>query len=316
MDKIIELINNAKTIAVLGHVNADPDSIGSCFAFKHIMRRMGKIADVYMEEKPEDKLKFMGSDYIVFDGENVGEYDLCMCIDCGDMGRLGERKAIFDAAKATASIDHHRTNTFFADENFVDASAPAAGEILYKLFKAMDIQLDIESAKQLYIAISADTGGFKFSNVTPATMRCAADLLEFDFDHAEIARLLYDSHSLKVMYLSAEVMQKLRGYADGKIIVALSDKDMAKRYDIEESQLPNIVEIARSVESCKIAVALKEKKDGVRVNLRSNGNEDISGIALKYGGGGHAKASGCTIKQVSVDEAEKMVVQDCLEVLI
>lgn len=315
MDKIIKKINEGHKIAVLGHVNEDPDSIGSCFAFAQMMRKIGKEATVYMSAEPEKRLAFMGSDYVVYTGEETPEYDLCAVLDCGDIDRLGERKAIFDKAKNTISIDHHHTNTYFAQENYVDGDAPAAAEILCRLFKAMGTELDGEIAMQLYAALSSDTGGFKFSNVTPATMREAADLLEYDFDHAEIARLLFDSDTFGEIRFKAEVMQRIKTYADGKICLVSVDDGIIERSQIAEDQIPNVVDIPRRVVGCEIAVALKEKEDEIRVNLRSNGDADVSKVALKFGGGGHVKAAGCGVKNASLEEAEKVIIEACIEVL-
>ncbi len=315
MDRIIEKIKAAHSIAVLGHINEDPDSIGSCFAFAHMMRNMGKEAVVYMSAEPEKRLAFMGSDYVIYN-ENINpEHDLCVVLDCGDIDRLGDRKAIFDKASSTVSIDHHHTNTYFAQENYVDGDAPAAAELLCRLFRKMEIKLDTEAAKQLYCALSSDTGGFKFSNVTPTTMREAADLLEYGFDHAELARLLFDSDTFEETRFKAEVMQSIKCYADGKICLVAIDKDMANRCGLEENQVPNVVDIPRRVVSCEIAVALKEADDEIRINLRSNGEADVSKVALKFGGGGHIKAAGGGIKNVSMEEAIQQVLAACIEVL-
>lgn len=315
MKEIIKKINDAKSFAVLGHVNADPDSIGSCFAFAHMMRLSGKEAVVYLSEIIEDRLTFMGDDYVVYEDENPPHHDLCVCLDCGDIDRLGLRKDIFEAADSTVSVDHHRTNTYFADLNYVDGEAPAAAELLCRLFREMNMKLDSEAAKQLYTAISSDTGCFKFSSVTPQTMREAADLLEYGFDHAEIARQLFDSDSPEEIRFKAEAVLKLKRYFDGKLTLVVIDDDMVRHSGLSESRLPNIVEIPRRVQGTEIAVSLKDQNGDIRVNLRSNGNADVSAIALRFGGGGHIKAAGCTIKDTRLEEAEKLIIDVCKEVL-
>ncbi len=314
MNRIIEKINSAQSIAVLGHINEDPDSMGSCFAFAHMLRKIGKAVTVYVSAEPEKRLAFMGKDYVIYSGD-AKEYDLCAVLDCGDIERLGERRAIFDKAKSTISIDHHHTNTYFAQENYVDGDAPAAAELLCRLFREMKLTLDDEAAKQLYTALSSDTGGFRFSNVTPVTMREAADLLEFDFDHAEVSRLLFDSDTFEEIRFKADVMQGIKTYADGKICLVSVNDEMIKRSGISEKQIPNVVDIPRRVVGCEIAVALKKQEDEIRVNLRSNGDADVSKVALRFGGGGHIKAAGCGVKTQDIKEAERLVVEACIEVL-
>lgn len=315
LDKVIEKINVAQSIAVLGHINEDPDSIGSCFAFAMMMRKLGKKATVYMSAEPEKRLGFMGDDYVVYTGGELPSYDLCAVIDCGDINRLGERIKIFEDAKNTVSIDHHHTNTYFAQANYVDGEAAAAAELLCRLFRKMELPLDKEIAKQLYTALSSDTGGFKFSNVSPQTMREAADLLEYGFEHAEIARLLFDSDTFEEIRFKAYVMQGIKTYADGKICIVSVDDKMIEESGITASQIPNVVDIPRRVTGCEVAVALRKKDNEIRVNLRSNGNADVSAIALKFGGGGHVKAAGCNVKTTDMDEAEKAVIEACIEVL-
>jgi phosphoesterase RecJ-like protein len=146
-------------------------------------------------------------------------------------------------------------------------------------------------------------------------MREAADLLEFGFDHAEITRLLYDSHSFGEMQLRATVMQSLKSYEGGKITIAEITDEMIKNSGLREDQVPNVVDIPRGVAGTEIAVLLKPKDGEIRVNLRSNGDADVSEIALQYGGGGHKKAAGCGIKGATLEEAEKIILKSCAEVL-
>ena len=315
MDKIIEKIRDAKSIAVLGHLNADPDAIGSCFSFAHMMRNMGKQATVYLSEPIEDRLRFMGSDYVVYDGKNAKKHDLCVCLDSGDIERLGSRRRIFDEADVTVSIDHHFTNTLFAQFNYVDSKSSAVGEILCELFRRMGEKLDAEAAKQLYTAIASDTGSFKFSNVTPKTMREAANLLEYDFDHAEILRMLYDSKTFDELRFSAEVIMRMKSCLGGKLTIVSIDKEMIERNGLEEEQVPNIVDIPRSVAGTEVAVSLREKDDTIRVNLRSNEYVDVAEIALHFGGGGHKRAAGCNIDGKTLEEAEAAVVELCSKLI-
>lgn len=316
MNEIIEKIKSAKSAAILGHINADADSLGSCFAFARMMRIMGKRADVYTEEPIERYLRFISSDYIVYDpDEPTEQYDLCICLDCGDIDRLGKRRIFFDNAAQTINIDHHRTNTEFAQANMVDGDASATGEILCGLFEEFGYEIDKEIARYLYIAISSDTGCFKYSSVSPYTMRCAAKLLEYDFDHAEIARLLFDTHSMEETRFRAEVMRNIRSYDGGRIRIVSISPELCEKTGLDENDIPNVVDIPRCVEGTEIAVALKLKNGEVRINLRSNSDADVSKVALKFGGGGHVKAAGAGIKGVSLEEAEKIVLEACREVL-
>lgn len=315
MRAVIDKIMKASSVAVLPHVNEDPDALGSCFAFAKMMRRMGKKATVYVSGKVEKRLSFIGGDYVIYQEGMEHDHDLCACLDCGDLERIAKRKILFDEIGNSVNIDHHFTNTRFADVNYVDGEASATAEILYELFRAMNAQIDDDIAKDLYTALCSDTGCFKFSCVTPKTMRAAADLLEHNFDHAEVARLLFDSESLAAAKLKAEITGGIRSYADGKIELIVTDEKLGMKYGIAKEDIPNLVDIPRRIEDTEIAVCIKKTDDGYRLNLRSNGKADVAKVAMEFGGGGHVKAAGATLHFKSDTEAEKAVVEACVKAL-
>lgn len=311
MQAVIDKINAAKSIAIITHINEDPDTLGSCFAFAKMMRKIGKEATVYVSGKIEDRLSFMGQDYVTYKAGLKHDHDLCACLDCGDLARIGERKALFEEIGNSINIDHHFTNTLFADANLVDGKASAAAEIITELFREMNLELDNEIAADLYTAICSDTGCFKYSSVTPKTMRIAADLLEYDFDHAEIARLLFDTESLAAMQFKAEVSGTVKSFMGGKISLVTADERDGEKYGINPEDIPNLVEISRRIAGTEIAVCIKKTASGYRINLRSNGDADVAKVATALGGGGHVKAAGGTIQAASMDEAVKTVIAEC-----
>lgn len=316
MLEVIEKIKAASSVAVFPHINEDPDALGSCFAFLEVLRQMGKEAVCYTNERIEKHLDFIGGDYEVYDvNKQYTSHDLALCLDCGDIDRLGDRKKLFDQIGNSANIDHHHTNTNFADANYVDGDASATAEILFELFGKMGVTMNKTIARFLYIAICSDTGCFKYSNVSPKTMRCAASLLEFDFNHAEIARLLFDTYAFNVMKLKSELMQNVRSYADGKINVVTADSSLYEKYGVEAKEVPNIVDIPRCVAGTEIAVCIKRQNGDIRVSLRSNGDADVSSVAVALGGGGHAKAAGCSVEAETIEEAEKIIVEECLKAI-
>lgn len=315
MDSVIDKIIKAKSVAILPHVNEDPDALGSCFAFQKVMRLMGKEAVIYVSGKIEARLDFIGNDYVIYNGDSCYNHDLCVCLDCGDIERITERKVIFDKIGNTVNIDHHFTNTRFADANYVDGTAAATGEILFDLFKEMQITLNSEIARDLYIAVSSDTGCFKYSNVTPKTMHTAASLLEYGFDHAEAARLLFDTETLEAAKLKAEITEGIKSYADGKIKVVVTDERAGEKYGISKEDIPNLVEIPRRIEGTEIAVCIKHIDDGFRINLRSNGAADVAKAAMTFGGGGHIKAAGATLHCDTEADALNAVVEECKKAL-
>ena len=146
-------------------------------------------------------------------------------------------------------------------------------------------------------------------------MRTAANLLEYDFDHAEVARLLFDSESLAAAKLKAEITENIKEYADGKIKAVITDEKIGAKYGMGKEDIPNLVDIPRRIEGTEIAVCIKRTNNGFRLNLRSNGKADVAEVAMKFGGGGHIKAAGATLDFDSTDKAERAVIDACKRAL-
>lgn len=311
MEKVIQKILSANSAAILPHIHEDADALGSCFAMAEAMRAMGKEAVVYVSGPIEKRLAFIGGEYEEYDPRQKRRHDICICLDCGDAERLGARKALLDKTGCSVNIDHHYSNTNFADENYVDGGASSTGEILHGLFKRAGIKITRDIARMLYTAICSDTGCFKFSSVSPETMRAAAELMETGIDHAEIARLLFDCETLAAARLKAEATERLESFFDGRLMIVTMPKGMCERYGIAEEDAPNLVDIPRGIDGAEIAVCLKEFEGEVRVNLRSNGAADVSVAAAHLGGGGHKKAAGCTVRNASVSAVKEEIIKEC-----
>ncbi len=315
MKQIIEKLHQAQAIAILSHISEDADAIGSCLAMAHMLRKTGKCATIYVNDAIEDRLSFLGNDYVIYNDKTEVMADLCVCLDCGDIKRLGERAKLLEKIGNSINIDHHYSNTKYADVNYVEGDASSTGEVLYKLFTKMNIELDEVCARYLYAAICSDTGSFKFSSVSSQTMHIAAKLIEYNIEHDKIARALFDTYTIEEIKLRAEVMSTIESYGDGKINVVCMNDEMLKKYGISKKNTPSIVDIARGVEGSEIAIALIQNNDEIRVNLRSNEYANVSEIAAKFGGGGHVRAAGCRVKGTDIEELKKQLIEACLLVI-
>ena len=313
MEKVTELIKNAKKAVILPHISADADALASCQAMKCALRGLGIDAVIIAEETVESRLGFISDGIEVYD-ETVPEFDTCIVLDCGDIERTGKRAEIAEKAKTVINIDHHKTNTRFGDACFVVDTASATGEILYSLFKEMGIEITQEIAKYLYTAICSDTGCFAYSNVSPDTFITASELIKYDINHAEIARLLFDCVDMDEEFLKAELTKNIKSYCDGKVRTVVMTEEFAKRFGLNTDEVDGLVDMPRRIRGTEIAAALKEVNGKIRVSLRSNGDADVSKVALKFDGGGHIKAAGCSIYD-DIETAEKLIVSACGEVL-
>lgn len=314
MERIIEILRSVKNAAIIPHISADGDAIGSCKAMAEMLSAMGAKSVIYLEEPLEQRLKFLDGGMELYTG-SAAEHDVCIVLDCGDEGRIGSRMPIVKAAKAVINIDHHRTNTFFGDENYVDADASATGELLVRLFKAMGEELTDKAAEYLYTAICSDTGCFAYSNTSPETMRAAAELMEHGFDHAEITRLLFDCVSINTALMRAELTSRIHSYCGGKLRIVTADEAFAAKYGVEPNDIQGLVDIPRGIEGTEVAVSIKQAEGKIKASLRSNGSADVAAAAQELGGGGHTRAAGCTISAADLDEAEKIMVKACERIL-
>lgn len=312
MKKLAEIIEKSQSIVILGHISEDADSVGSSLAMKYALDNLGKDADVILSAPLEKRLEFINAEFL-YPADAKGQYDLCICLDCADMERLGERKTIFETAKNTALIDHHMTNQGFAELNYIVPDASATGEILYDVFGQIGAEVDRRVAEALFIAIASDTGSFKYSNVSPKTMRIAADLLEKDIDNAYISRMLFDTETEKAMHFKGELMSRVETYYDGRLSLIAVRNEEFENSGVAEKDMGDIVNIPRMVQGAEIAVSVRETKDRIKLSFRSNGKYDVGTLAQNFGGGGHKMASGASAINMTFDEVKDKVTKVCGE---
>ena len=313
MRKIIDLIKKSSSIAILTHISEDADALCSAAALFEILKDMNKNAVIYVNDTPEDKLSFLDFEYTVYSEDmDIPEYDLCICLDCGDLNRLGSRIEIFNKAKHTVNIDHHYTNPGYADENHIEGNSSSTGEILYTFLKKLKRGLSDRVAMMLYTAIVSDSGGFRYSNTSPKTLMIASELLKFDFEHAEICRMIFETEKREIVKFKGYVMENIHEYFDGKLCIAAADKSDYEKFEITEKDLGDLVNIPRTLKGCEIAVSVREGLTKTKISFRSNGRFDVSGLAARFGGGGHKMAAGASMED-SVENVEKKIVEVCSE---
>lgn len=289
--KIIREIKKAESIVILNHVNMDGDAVGSAFSFARTISDMGKKVTVALEETPPSFLEEFCDEYVL-DSDEI--FDLAIALDCGDELRMGNRIGIFKNAKRTACIDHHISNRGFADVNYIKPEASSTSEIIYELIMKLTGKISKRQAEQLYAGIITDTGGFKFSNTTPESFEYSARLLKCGADINKVCIEIYESESLEKMKLKSRALDSLRLYADGKISsVTITKKDFEETGALV-SDCEGFSDIGRGIYGVEAAFCITVK-NSCKVSLRSKHYVDVSLVAAKFGGGGHARASGFTL---------------------
>jgi hypothetical protein len=293
MNKLLDLIENAKNIAITGHVSPDGDCTGSTLAlYNYITENFeGKQVRVCLE-KPSKKFSYMNGFDLISEDPFL-EADLLVSLDASDRERLGIRGVMLDTAKESICIDHHVTNTNFAKFNIVEDFRSSTCELLYTLLDYDKIS--VNTAVCLYTGIVHDSGVFKYQSTTRQTMEIAGALIDKGFDFTKIIDDTYFKKDFKVSKLLGLVLTNAKLIFDGKCCYGLLDYDTWTGYIDDKKKMDGIIENLRNIDGVEIALFMYETaKDEHKVSLRSI-NADVSSIATALGGGGHMRAAGATV---------------------
>lgn len=302
LPEIAARLQEAQDILVTAHIMPDGDSIGSLLGLGMALRNADRRVTMYSADGVPDRFRFLHGSEQVLSGElPQTDFDCVVALDCSDERRI---KPIWEQLKTrfVINIDHHPTNTRYGSMNYVDAAAAATGEIVWQLLAEMGISVNEDVASALYVAISTDTGSFKFESTSPQTHRVAASLLETGIRLAEITPRVFDMRSRTAICVLREALQTLQYSADGRVAwIALTEKEM-DRCGARDEDLDGLVNYAKNIEGVEAGLIFREKADGtVKVGFRSH-KIDVGRLAEKMGGGGHARAAGCSL-EMSLPEA-------------
>ena len=317
-EEIASVLKKAETVLVFTHQKMDGDAVGSSCALTRVLRQMGKRAYVLIEDDTlADNLKFLDDGYCTTDERAITDPDVCICVDASELSRFPERSETFQTGKVSVCVDHHVAQNPFCDYHYVDPQAAAACVLVHHLIRAIDAQIDRETASLLFAGITTDTGNFQYSNTNEDAFLTAADLVRTGVDINAVSVRLYENISPQKMRLKAEALKNMQISAGGKLVMTAVTQAMLKDCGAQMIDAEGIVSELRSVQGAEIAILLKEDTDKVFVSLRAKGGADVRKIAAQFGGGGHVKASGCTL-HISLQEAWKKLqaaAEECLETM-
>lgn len=294
MKNIAEVLDGVKTMAIAGHIRPDGDCVGSCMAlYAYIRKWFPEIqADIYLET-PKPVFGYLAYvEEVKSEASGEKEYDLFVTCDVSSRDRLAVAGEYFEKAKKTVCIDHHVSNLGFANINHILPDGSSSCEVLYGLLDPEKV--DREIAQAVYTGIIHDTGVFQYSCTSPETMRIAGELMKTGFDFTE----LIEKSFYRKTYIQNQVMGRVLAESilllDGKCIVGYMKKKDMDFYGVDGADLDGIVSQLRLTEGVEAAIFIYEKNtQEFKVSLRSNGEVDVSRIAVFFGGGGHVKAAGC-----------------------
>lgn len=302
-------LKSAEKILLTAHINPDGDAIGSTLALMQILRNMKKNVAVYIDDKlPKNFLTLPCVEEIKRPAENEKfPADLLVVLDTAT-DRIGKVSEMTDAP--ILNIDHHVTNKNSEVDLYIETTAAATCEIIFKLAHELGAEITKEIAVCLYAGLATDTGFFNYSNTKPSTFRAAAELVEIGVQPNLIAEQV-EKRSFREVKVMAKALQTAKLYFGGKVVGMFIDLELFKKTDTTEG----LIDLIRVIDSVDVAFLLTCHEEKIcRVSMRSK-TVNVSDIAKKLGGGGHIRAAGCTIEK-NLDEAKKILIRTIGEYMI
>ena len=300
-----KLIRAAKRILISGHLSPDGDSLGSMLALARLLRNAGYEAYATADLNALGKPGFLeGVDDLIpvrkLRRSRKLKFDLFVAVDCGAFERMPPEVRPVAEKLPVVCIDHHVTTTSFGAASIVDPAASSAGELVWRFAKWMEWKLDHQVAEALWVALVTDSGRFAYDSTSPRTMRVAGDLLKYGVRTAQINDILYGSFSAKSMELKRLAWRSLHVWKNRKVAEVTLTRDDFRAVRGTKADAEDVIEIPRSVARNEIALffyQIPDRTKETRCSIRTRGDWDATVLAAKFGGGGHRKAAGCTIKK-------------------
>ena len=301
-------LERSDKFVILTHASPDGDTLGSAYALADALCALNKRVFVVCPDKIPERFGYLIKEYEAFEPETV------VAVDIADEKLLG---SLYDrySGRAALCIDHHGSNTKYAEMLYLEADAAAACECIYNVINELGTMITPYMASCLYTGIATDTGCFKFSNTTPRSHRYAAELIEKGADYGEINRVMFEVKSRGRIAMERKVLENIEFYYGGRCAVITVTRDMIKETGCPLGDLDGVTAMSRQIEGVQIGVTIKEKPDGkYKVSLRTFEPYNAADICAVFGGGGHIRAAGCEFS-CDIDTAKRQLLSAIGEVL-
>jgi bifunctional oligoribonuclease and PAP phosphatase NrnA len=297
IDRILTVLADCRTVCVVGHVRPDGDCIGSQLGLALALQEQGKRVTVWNDDPVPDKLAFLDPRGLVRKPRRGVSFDAVIATDCASFERLGKTGKCITNRKVFINIDHHASNTRYADINWIVPQSPSSGELILRFLQEARWPVTPAIANALFAAISTDTGSFQYPSTRPATFQAAADLVRRGADLGFICQQVYHSYPLQRVKLLRHVYNRFRLIDRDRVgYFWLRPADFTRTgASTEDSE--GLIDHVRAIESVVVAVVFEEMEPELtRISLRSKSDKvDVNAIAGQFGGGGHSAAAGARV---------------------
>lgn len=307
LEQVAKYLLEHDDFLILSHASPDGDTFGCSYALCGALQRIGKRARIACADPLSERFSYMRS------AVEVQEFteQVIITVDVADRVLLGKLEEIY-GSRVDLAIDHHVSHVPFAKHTYVDDSAAANAEIIYDIILLIGAELNEHIAACLYTGISTDTGCFKYPSTTRATHEKAGRLMEYGFNAAEINYVMFDMKTKARLNLEQKVFESIEFFAEDKGAVVLLTKELMDSVDAED--VNSIAALPRQIQGVEIGIVLKERDDGWKASMRSS-NVNVQEICALFGGGGHIRAAGCSLKNMTAQQAKEKIIVAVTEAL-
>lgn len=325
--KLKELLDRSKRPLITAHIRLDGDALGSELAFYHALKAMGKEPCILNDSSIPRVYKFLVKDVDTMCwnddtrtslsalGKSCG-FDLAIVLDTPSAKRVGGVQEVVSSGIPIICIDHHMCTENFGDVSIVHTEKCSTGEIVYELFRGMDVEITPEIARALYVAIITDTGRFMHRNTTSDTFRVGAYLIDHGADPTDIGQRLYKMNTYGYIQLQSMAVKTLSFHCDKKIACMWLTRAMMREAHMPPIDTQDFADLPSSIEGVVVGLLLRElgEENKVKVSLRSRDGIDVNKMANGFGGGGHQRAAGCELDG-PIQEVQDRVVEAAIRAL-
>ncbi|PIE73220.1 MAG: phosphoesterase [Deltaproteobacteria bacterium] len=308
-EQIVRELEQHDNVALFTHSHPDGDALGSMLGLAALLESLDKRVFCLLEEPVSYLYRFLpGRERLESNLENFQEFMgaaagnvACVALDCGNAGRLGSLQRQVLRYSPLVVIDHHRSHEYFGTTSWVEPSCSSTGEMVYELAQLLCARMSYEAAFNLYVAISTDTGSFRYETTSARTMQIAGELLDNGVKAEEVSAFLYDNYTRERLHLLGRALDSVELLIEDRVALMTVSQQMLQETGASLQDLEGFIDIPRAVNSVKVAVLFKEKSDGgVAVSMRAKGECNVAAVAKKFGGGGHKNAAGFHLDTVSL----------------
>lgn len=313
LKNIEEALKGRDNFLVTSHVNPEGDSVGSQIAFFQILKKMGKKVIMVNQDDVPENIRFLDLSRDVLN--QVPEDfipETLIALDCPVKERIGNVANSLTGDEFVINIDHHVSNEYFGDINWVEPNMSSVGEMIFNLMMDMGLEVDTSVATAIYTAIITDTGMFNYDNTSQSTHVVAGELILCGVDPKRVYKEIYESRNPHEVSLLGKALSTLKLEEDSRLAYMVLTRKMYEEVGVKNVATDDFINFPRSIKGVEIAIFFKESinlKGRVNVSFRSTGNKDVNKLASIFGGGGHSKASGCLLDCTLEEAVEKVTLE-------